>query len=229
MSGLHAAQDDAVVSQGFKVLVLDDDLFFQSAIQRSVSLTIPGAETDVCMTVSEAKAHIDLAPKPYRLAMIDLSLPDGDGVEVIRYFLKKSPETMVLVLSVSADEEKVFSAVRAGATGYMVKGDIMLSVPKAIEQIVGGLCPISPSLAGFFWRLAGRETSVEPIEDFRPLTARELQVLKEFAKGKSYKQVADAMGISVLTVRTHTTNIYRKLGVKSSLGALSVARKHGLI
>jgi DNA-binding NarL/FixJ family response regulator len=213
----------------FRILVLEDDRFFQKTIKKGIALTIPKPKTDCVCTAEQALAHIRLATTPYQLAIIDLHLPDGDGIEVIRHIAQTHPDTSIMVLSVASDEKKVLQAVRAGATGYVVKGDITLSITRAIEQLVSGIYPISPSLAGYFLRLAGRESSGSIAASIEPLTGRELELLREFANGKSYQEAADTMKISITTVRTHTTNLYRKLGVKSSLRALSVAKDHGLI
>lgn len=214
--------------ESFRVLVLEDDRFFQEAIKKGIALSIAKNHVDLCKTTSEALTILSTA-KPYPLAIIDLHLPDGDGVQVIRHIARTHPETSILVLSVASDEKRVLQAVRAGATGYVVKGDITLSITKAIEQLKSGLHPISPSLAGYFLRLAGRESPMSAESSIEPLTARELELLREFAAGKTYQEAADSMKISITTVRTHTTNLYRKLGVKSGLRALSIAKEHGLI
>ena len=213
----------------FRVLVLEDDRFFQQAISKGISLTIANPVIDMCLTNMQAIERINTASAPYKLAMIDLHLPDGDGIDVIRHIAKHQPATTIMVLSISSEENRVLQAVRAGATGYVVKGDISLSITKAIEQLLSGIHPISPSLAGYFLRLAGREQSSDASSAIERLTPRELELLREFAAGKSYQEAADTMNISITTVRTHTTNLYRKLGVKSSLRALSTAKEHGLL
>lgn len=219
----------APAHKSFRVLVLEDDRFFQEAIKKGITLTISNSRVDICLTTHEAIQSVHRNSPPYQLAMIDLHLPDGDGIEVIRHIANAHPETLIMVLSVQSDEKRVLQAVRAGATGYVVKGDISLSITKAIEQLLSGLHPISPSLSGYFLRLAGREHSASKDSPIERLTTRELELLREFAAGRSYQEAADSMKISITTVRTHTTNLYRKLGVKSGLGALSIAKEYGLI
>jgi len=212
-----------------RVLIVDDDRFFQETVKRAVSITLANVEVDVCLTVSDAAGRIDAGSSPYDLAIVDLHLPDGDGLAVIRRLAKRHPDCIILMLTVSGDESAVLQAVRAGARGYVVKGDAMLSVQRSIELALRGMHPISPAVAGCFLRLAGREEPAATAAPALHLTQRETELLRKFADGMSYKQAADVMGISVLTVRTHTTNIYRKLGVRSNLRALAVARKNGLI
>lgn len=211
------------------VLVVEDDRFFQEAIKKGLSMVLPRCQPVVFPNTFLAIQSLQDPAARYELAIVDLELPDGDGINVIRHMVKHQPDTPIMVLSVANNERRVLEAVRAGATGYVVKGDISLSITKALEQLLSGLHPISPSLAGYFVKLAGREslgTAEAPIER---LTPRELHLLREFAAGKSYREAAESMNISITTVRTHTTNLYRKLGVRSGLRALSVAKEHGLI
>jgi DNA-binding NarL/FixJ family response regulator len=212
-----------------RTLVLEDDRFFQEAIKKGLSMVLPDGQVDICVTNAQAIECVNTAASPYSLAIIDLELPDGNGLAVIRHITHTQPKTPIMVLSVTNDEKRVLEAVRAGAIGYIVKGDISLSIPRAIEQLMNGLHPISPSLAGYFLRLAGRDTPTVTDSPIERLTPREMELLRQFAHGKSYREAAQAMGISVTTIRTHTSNLYRKLGVRSGLRALSVAKEHGLI
>ena len=224
-----APRTTSLASPTHRVLVLEDDRFFQEAIKKGLSMVLPGATADVCTATSHAIERVTTAEHPYLLAIVDLELPDANGIGLIRTIAQTYPKTPIMVLSVSSDERRVLEAVRAGAIGYVVKGDISLSITKAIDQILSGLHPISPALAGYFLRLAGRETPHSGDAPIARLTPREIDLLREFAMGKSYREAAQAMNISITTVRTHTGNLYRKLGVKSGLRAVSVAKEHGII
>lgn len=226
---MNASLPESRRESPFRILVLEDDRFFQQAIAKGVSLVIESGTIELCTNTHDALKQVATSDMPYQIAIVDLNLPDGDGIDVIRQIANKHPETSILVLSVSSDEKRVLQAIRAGATGFVVKGDISLSITKALDHILSGVHPLSPSLAGYFLRLAGRESSTAADSSLERLTARELELLREFAVGKSYKEAADSMGISITTVRTHTTNLYRKLGVRSSLRALSIAKEHGLL
>lgn len=217
-------------SAPFKALVVEDDRFFQEVIREGMTQAVPGSKIDLCRSLHEAMSCVQEHGAKYQIAIIDLGLPDGDGLTIIREMVKVSPRTPIMVVSVATDERRVIEAIRAGAIGYVVKGDTMLSITKAIEQMLNGINPISAKLAGYFLRLAGRETARDhPETPIKRLTARELDLLREFALGKSYQEAAEAMQISLTTVQTHTRNLYRKLGVKSSLRALSKAKEHGII
>lgn len=211
-------------------LVVEDDRFFQEVIKEGMTQAVPGSRIDLCRSMQEAMQCVQAHGSRYQIAIVDLGLPDGDGLTIIRELVKVSPRTPIMVVSVASDERRVIEAVRAGAIGYVVKGDTMLSITRAIEQMLNGINPISAKLAGYFLRLAGRESPRDrPESTIRRLTARELDLLREFALGKSYQEAAEAMQISLTTVQTHTRNLYRKLGVKSSLRALSKAKEHGII
>jgi len=212
----------------FHALVVEDDRFFQQVFRESLSQVVPGARVDLCGTASEALRFCRRGEIQPNVAIVDLGLPDASGVAVIREIVQRFRQTPIMVVSVANEEERVLEAVRAGATGYLLKGDTTLSVTRAIEQLLKGIHPISPAIAGYFLKLAGRESSVLD-SDARRLTPRELELLRQFASGKSYNEAAQEMGISLTTVQTHTRNLYRKLGVRSGLHALSRAREYGLL
>jgi DNA-binding NarL/FixJ family response regulator len=217
-------------SEPLFALVVEDDRFFQEVFKESLAHTLPSSTVDMCRSAQEAMRCILNRGPHYQIAIIDLGLPDGDGIGIIRELVRVSPRTPIMVVSAVSDERRVLEAVRAGAIGYVVKGDTMLSVSRAIEQLMNGIHPVSAKLAGYFLRLAGRESTRDNASTpIKRLTPRELDLLREFALGKSYQEAATAMQISLATVQTHTRNLYRKLGVKSSLRALSKAKEHGLI
>lgn len=212
----------------FHALVVEDDRFFQQVFRESLNQVVPGARVDLCGTASEALRFCRRGEIQPNVAIVDLGLPDANGIVVIREIVQRFRQTPIMVVSVANEEERVLEAVRAGATGYLLKGDTTLSVTRAIEQLLKGIHPISPAIAGYFLKLAGRESSVLD-SDARRLTPRELELLRQFASGKSYNEAAQEMGISLTTVQTHTRNLYRKLGVRSGLHALSRAREYGLL
>lgn len=212
----------------FHAFVVEDDRFFQQVLRDSLSQVMPGSRIDICGTVSEALRFCRQAGIAPNIALVDLGLPDASGIQVIKELVQRYPQSPVMVVSVADEEEKVLEAIRAGATGYVLKGDMTLSVTRAIEQLLKGIHPISATLAGYFLKLAGsHRPSIDSTT--RRLTLRELDLLRQFASGKSYLEASQEMGVSLTTVQTHTRNLYRKLGVRSSLQALSRAKDHGLL
>lgn len=156
------------------------------------------------------------------MALVDLELPDISGVEVIKAVLKKGCGTELLVLSCWEDDGHLFSALRAGAGGYIVKNEAS-RVVKAIEEVVNGGAPMSMGIA----RRVLSELKEILRKDKRPelqvlarLTKREEEVLQHRAKGFDTKKVATMLDISYEAVRVHQKNIYRKLQVNTILEAM---------
>ena len=213
---------------GPQVLVVEDDPVFQSSIGEAVlqfdgSGTLHGARTgaealDFC---KDPAAALDLA-------LVDLGLPDIDGIAVIRAIHGRFPDAPILVVSVVSTESRVLRAIRAGALGYILKGDSCISIVRAIEQVQAGNYPISPKLARYLFKLAGHPTETG-LSDLPRLTSKEAELLQLIASGKSYAQSAERMGVALSTVQSYIRNLYRKLNVHSQTQAVSRARDRGLL
>lgn len=162
----------------------------------------------------------------FNLALVDIGLPDVSGLDVIKTFHAKFPESPVLVLSVISVEDTVFQAIRNGARGYLTKYDAVTETKEAIRSILKGDYPISPSLARYLFRVIGpRTSSVAP--GF--LTTKEAELLQNLARGLTYLEAAKEMGVQISTVRTHIRNLYRKLDVHTQVQAIVTGRDRGLI
>ena len=216
-----------------QTLIVEDDAFFRSVIKDAIESSRMDCEVLLAPTGHEAINMIAEYGHEIGVALVDLGLPDMDGLQVIREINAQFPDVRILVISSSAEEDRLLAAVRLGAVGYIVKGDAHISIARAIEQLMDGLHPISPQLAGYLLKRVFKEDPpvVMPDEptNLSPLTRRERELLVQFADGASYAQAADSMNISVATAQTHARNLYRKLGVHSGLQALSKARAHGLL
>lgn len=161
------------------------------------------------------------------LVLMDIGLPGMDGIEGVRQLRKRQPESLVLMLTVYEDNEKVFDALCAGACGYLVKNTQPERLCAAIGEAVHGGSPMSANIArkvvGYFHQ--GGRKSKEEIG----VTEREREILTELSRGCSYQQVGDALFISVDTVRHHIRNIYRKMQVHSQSEAVTKALRQGWI
>ena len=218
-----------------KTLIVEDDAFFRSVIEDAIASSRMECDVLVAATGQSALALLEEHGQRVGVALVDLGLPDMNGLEVIGAIHEQYPDIRILVISSSAEESRLFSAVRLGAVGYIVKGDAHISISRALEQLMDGLHPISPQLAGYLLKRVDKQTPTATAEvavdrlELSPLTARERELLVQFAEGASYAKAADNMNISVATAQTHARNLYRKLGVHSGLQALSKARAHGLL
>jgi DNA-binding NarL/FixJ family response regulator len=168
-----------------------------------------------------------LNQSPPEVLLVDLGLPDGDGVDVISHAMELSPEPAIMVITVFGDEQRVMRAIRAGASGYLLKTDTSSDICSCIHELLDGGAPISPVIARYLIRHF--HEPVDPAAETADLSGRELDVLRLAAKGYTYQEVADLLGVSVNTVGTHTRSVYRKLAVSSRSEAVFEAAKRGLV
>lgn len=173
-------------------------------------------------TGAEAIAQIGkLTPQ---LALIDLGLPDMTGQDVIAKVSALPKPPLVLAHTVFDDRENVLEAIRAGASGYVLKGGAPRELVEALHQLSQGGAPMSPRIArAVLQELRGGVTEPEP------LSPRERQLLKLVDEGLTYKQISERLSVSTHTVHSHIKNIYDALHAKSRGEALATARSRGLI
>ena len=163
-------------------------------------------------------AHVILA---------DIGLPGMSGIEGIRHLKARWPHTEIVVLTVYDDNDNVFEAICAGACGYLLKDTPPAKLLDAIREAAAGGAPMSPGIARKVVKMF--QTSVPRRNDEAGLTTRELEVLQLLAEGHTYKTAADALFISLDTLRFHIRNIYEKLHVHSKSDAVLKALKSGLV
>jgi DNA-binding NarL/FixJ family response regulator len=213
-------------SSSLHVLLVEDDLVFQDTFRRVFARLGGDWKIHAHQTGGGALQAIDGASHRFELALIDIGLPDITGVEVIARLHQRFADLPILVTTVFSGEETFLSAIRAGARGYLLKGDSDLQLAQAIEQIMRGEYPVSPALARHLFRLAGSSHAPSPSIKLSP---RELELLQWLSKGDSYASCAEKMGISFSTVQTHIRNMYRKLDVSNQRQAIHKAQSSGLL
>jgi DNA-binding NarL/FixJ family response regulator len=207
------------------VLIVEDDPPTRKRLEAVVTgiagLSLLGS------TGSAAEARTALREQP-DVMLVDLGLPDGSGVDVIREAQRLSPGTRAMVITVFVDERHVMDAIAAGAMGYLLKDGSAEYVGSSIAELLAGGSPISPPIARYL--LQRFQPPQRPARGGdSPLTARELEILTYIAKGFSVAEVGDLLGISSRTVTTHVQHIYRKLEVSSRSEAVFEAVNLGLI
>ena len=165
------------------------------------------------------------------LAVIDLTLPDGEGTELIEELREANPDFAALVLTASLDRTEHARAVEAGAAGILHKSADVDAILDATRRLGEGETLLSDDELVALLRLAGqnREEEVEARASIEQITPREKEVLQKLAEGLSNKEIAARLHMSVDTERTHMMNILNKLGVHSRLQALVFAARHGLV
>lgn len=182
----------------------------------------------VAVASSFAEARELLREPAFQVMLIDLGLPDGDGIDLVRAATARGVESMVV--TVFADEQHVVSALEAGATGYLLKDSGKAEIGMAVVQLMQGGSPISAGIARYLVRRLHKprpaaRADCEPVA----LTEREHEVLNLIAKGYSYIEVGQALGISPHTVTGHIKHLYRKLAVSTRGEAVFEAANQGLI
>jgi DNA-binding NarL/FixJ family response regulator len=214
-----------------QVMIVEDEpeflLRFSDAVSATPSLALLGAVA----TGGAAMALLDAqAPD---VMLLDLGLPDIDGVRVIRHAARHRPQCEVLVVTMFEDDQHVLPCIEAGATGYLLKDASAERIIAAIHELLAGGSPISPSIArrvlASFRIGGGRAGAAAEAQPDSPLSERETEILRMVAKGLSFDAIGGALSISPHTVVAHVKKIYRKLAVHSRGEAVFEASQLGLL
>jgi DNA-binding NarL/FixJ family response regulator len=189
------------------VFLVDDHALIRSGIRAEIA--------DAVRLVGEADevgAAIELiSERRPDVVLLDVHMPNGGGLAVLRAVSKTCPETRVLVLSVSDAAEDVIALIRAGARGYVTKNISGVDLIEAVHRVADGDAVFSPRLAGFVLDAYAATPESRDDDELDQLTPREREVLRLIARGYAYKEVARELGISAKTVETHVSAVLRKL------------------
>ena len=195
-----------------RVVIVDDHAMFRAGVRAEIAgkVEVLAEAEDVDTAVAAVLQH-----RP-EVVLLDVHLPGGGGVEVMRRSGPRCPETRFLALSVSDAAEDVIGTIRGGARGYVTKSITGPELVAAIERVATGDAVFSPRLAGFVLdAFAGSIEVAQVDEDLDRLTEREREVMRLIARGYAYKEVAAELFISVKTVETHVSSVLRKLQLSS--------------
>jgi len=211
-----------------RVLVVDDHALFRHGLL-SVLATAPDIE--VVAEARDAESAIELAAEQLPdLVIMDVRMPGTSGIEAARRIRATQPTVRILMLTESEDEDDLYGAVRAGATGYLLKEVAIDEIADAIRAVAGGQALVSPmmttKLLSEFNALSRR---IDAENEGRRLTRRELEVLRLIARGLSNKDIATELVIAENTVRNHVRNILEKLEARSRVEAAMYAVREKLV
>lgn len=206
-----------------RLLIVEDDSF----LLENLKLLLSGeAGITVAASVGSAEEAMTALKTSSPDAMLtDLGLPGMSGIDLIRKAKAAMPELDIIAYTAFDDRETVFSAIKAGASGYILKGCSARELVDALHNLFAGGSPMSPKIA----RSVITEFQGADMKEQYLLTPREKEILIGTEKGLSYKELADKLNISPHTIHTHIKNIYEKLHAKDRKGALLSARKKGII
>ncbi len=161
------------------------------------------------------------------VVLMDIGLPGMSGIQATAYLKKEHPRVEIIILSVYDDDDNVFHAICAGASGYVTKTVMPQQLLEAVEQAFGGGTPMSPHIARKVLQMFKQH--LPPSKADYNLTERECEVLRLLTLGDDYKQIADKLFLSVFTIRAHIRNIYDKLHVHSKSQAVATALKERIV
>ena len=207
-----------------RIVVADDHPVVRDGL-RALFEALP--ETEVVAEAANRHEAVRAAvtQRPDVLVM-DLAMPDLDGIATTTELARVAPDVAVLVLTMSEDDESLFAALRAGASGYLVKGATKDEILRAVTAVAAGQVIFGTDVAG---RVRGHFRAPAPRPDpFPQLTPRERDVLDQLAAGRSNSEIASRLGLSLKTVNNHTSTIFSKLQVSGRSQAIIQAREGGM-
>ena len=211
-------------THAINVWLVEDNETYRGAIARALDHA-PGLRCTGAFGSCETALDRLREDHPPEVILLDIGLPGLSGLDGIEQFKALSPTTHIIILTAFEDTDKIFRAICAGASGYLLKTSAAGVIAQAIREVLGGGAPMTPQIAksvlSLFARLAG-----PPPE--HGLSKRERETLEFLVEGLATKEIADRLDLSIHTVDTHLRNIYTKLHVHSSTGAVAKAIKERL-
>ncbi len=209
-----------------KILLCDDQAVIRDGMEMLLQLE---KDFQIVGSAQDGAEAVELAAKKQPdLILMDLKMPGMNGIEATREIRKKFPHIKILVLTTYDDDEWVFDAIRAGASGYLLKDTPRQKIVEAIRGTVDGKSFVDPAVAGkLLNQVANNQTQPASILEDK-LTERELDVLRLLAKGMTNAEIAARLHLSDGTVRNHVSAILEKLGVSDRTQAAVIAIQHGL-
>ena len=216
------------------VLIVEDEDLICERLKNI--LTELGYDNDVLIFAKNLKqAFLQIEQQPISLALVDLGLPDGNGIELIEKLRSLDSSVLILVISAWSTQASLFAAIKAGATGYVLKERDDAEVRLSIRSILRGGAPIDPFIAQEILKQISASVITGSNEDksleaeAALLTNRKTEILDLVAQGMSNKEIAEQLFVSKYTVESHIKHIYRKLGVTKRTKAVSAARSLGIL
>ena len=201
-----------------RVLLADDHSLVRKGFRR---LLDDAPEIEVVGEASNGSAAIELALqlKP-QVVVMDMAMPELDGIQATVQILRHLPETGILILSMYSEDNYVRNAFAAGARGYLLKNALEVDLPYAIKEVAAGRTVLAPGL---------NMPAQSPDSDFDKLTQREREVLQYIVQGKSNREIAGILRLSVNTVSVHRANLMQALGIHRTADLVVYALRHGLV
>jgi DNA-binding NarL/FixJ family response regulator len=219
-----------------RIAILDDDERFRKKVVERLQFFEQAVVVAEAGTVAQFTERVAALDAPPDVALVDIGLPDGSGIDVAHRFAEEGGSVGVLMLTVFEEPDTVLAAIQAGASGYLLKDTPADAIVRAALEVREGGVPLSRSIARKVLELMARvpaplppppaESAQQPDET---LSSREIELLEHIVRGETEAAIAAALYISPHTVRTHIKNIYRKLRVRSRAAAVRMAFERKLL
>lgn len=217
------------MNKPYPIFLIEDDKYTREHLQRAVDSHPDLYVCEAVDSLTNAYSALKKQPNP-TVALIDLGLPDGSGLDLIQKLSKQPNPVDCMVVSTLGDEQHVMAALSAGATGYILKDSRLDTIANDIVTLIAGGSPISPKIARHLLKRFNQPTTnVEEVSEKPKLTARESDILLYISKGYKRREIADSMSVSINTIGTHIKHIYQKLSVNTNIEAIQEACRFGLL
>lgn len=213
-------------------LIVEDLPEIRDWLAQVAEAAFPGVAVTRAARVDEALSRV--TERGYDLALIDLGLPDGSGIDVVGALRQRQPTAVPVVVTIYDDDDHLFPALQAGAFGYLLKEQPKDALVAQLLRMTQGEPPLSPPIARrvlsyFAGEAQRRQSLVRQVEDQVRLTERETEVLQRVAKGYTLPEIAQQFGLSRHTIADYIKQVYRKLNVSSRAEAALEAARRGLV
>jgi len=214
-----------------RVAIAEDNDLLACSIQEKLELF----EEDIQFKYRAANSRelLELLENDHNIdaILMDIEMPEMDGIEGTREVKKKYPHIKIVMLTVFDDEDRIFQSIQAGANGYLLKDESPDKIHQGIQMIMTGGAPMSPTIAAKSLSLLRNPIVIDASDqnDDIELTKRQVDVLEQLSQGLNYQQIAENLFISPATVRKHIENIYEKLQVHNKIQAVQKARQQHII
>jgi DNA-binding NarL/FixJ family response regulator len=209
------------------VLVVDD----QSMVRAGFRMLLGGeSDIEVVAEASNGREAVDKAArfKP-AVVLMDIRMPELDGLQATREILAATPDARILILTTFDLDEYIYEALRAGASGFVLKDDPPENLIAAIRTVAAGDALLSPSVTGQVIRQFARLPQPSPPKELEDLTSREMEVFRLIARGLSNVEIGERLFISDTTVKTHVTHVFQKLNLRDRVQAVVLAYQAGIV
>jgi len=214
------------VKEKIRVTIFEDN----NHLRDSLYFLLSSSEEFTCVAAYPDTKNIiqRLRDIPTDVIVMDIEMPGMNGIQSTKLVKTEFPEIPIMIFTVFEDSEKIFQSLCSGGSGYLLKNSSSTQILQALMDVYKGGSPLSPSVAKRMVHFFQTTMPVVEEEDFH-LTPKEKELLQHLVDGKSYKMIADAMMITLETVKTHIKNIYKKLHVNSSTEAVTKAIKNRIV